>query len=154
MEIATYDRNLCFPGMMLRASDFGPLNNGNPFAPPTDPRPDPINSIDTSSQITEAVRLYKYDKEKITTYCEFCIILISIITNKCPEKYMTTLKHHITKFFQCEPLTLLAHLYTEYGTITSSNLTANSNCMTARWNPLAPIADLFQNLNDGKDFAE
>ena len=26
--------------------------------------------------------------------------------------------------------------------------------MTARWNPLTTIADLFQKLNDGKDFSE
>ena len=67
---------------------------------------------------------------------------------------MTTLKHRITKFHQCEPLTLLAHLYTEYRTITSSDLTAYFDCMTARWNPRTPIADLFQQLNYGKDFAE
>ena len=44
-----------------------------------------------------------------------------MITNKCPEKYMTTLKHPITKFCQCEPLTLFSRPNTEYGTITSSN---------------------------------
>ena len=73
-----------------------------------------------------------------------------MITNKCPEIYMNTLKHRITKFFQCEPLTLLTHLYTEYGTITSSDLTQIFDCMTARWNPPTPIADLFQHPNDGK----
>ena len=67
---------------------------------------------------------------------------------------MTNLKHRIKKFFQCEPLTLLAHLYYEYGTITSSNLTTNFDRMIARWNPLTPISDLFQHHNDGKDSAE
>ena len=77
-----------------------------------------------------------------------------MITYKCPEKYMTTLKHRITKFNQFEPLTLLTHLYTAYGTITSSDLTANFDRMTARWNPHTPIADLFQQLNDGTCFSE
>ena len=121
--------------MVLQASDFDPLKNGNLFAPPIDTGPAPANSIGTSSKITEAVRLYKYYKEKFTIYCEFHIILISVITYKCPGKYMTTLKHRITKFYQCELIILLAHLYTEFGTITSSDLTDNFDFMTACWNP-------------------
>ena len=77
-----------------------------------------------------------------------------MITNKCPEKYMTTIKHRITKYIQCEPLALLTKLYTKYGTTTSSNITANFNLMTSSWNPPTPIYDLFQQINDGKDFAE
>ena len=86
------------------------LNNGNPFALPTDPRPDPVNAIGTATQITEVVRLYKYDKVKITCYYKFRIILVSIITNKCPYKYTATLKHRITNILQCELLTLLSPL--------------------------------------------
>ena len=77
-----------------------------------------------------------------------------MITNKYPEIYMNTLKHRITKFCQCEPLTLLTHLYTEYGTMTSSDLTEDFDCMTARWNPPKPIADLFQHPNDRKEFVD
>ena len=65
---------------------------------------------------------------------------------------MTTLKFHITKFYQCEPLTLLDQLYTEYGTITSSDLTANLDFMTACWNPPTPITELFQQPNDERYF--
>ena len=154
MYITTCDHSLGFLAMVIWASYFDPLNNRNPFAPPIDPGPTPINVTVTDAQINEVVRLYKDYKEKFTAYCGFHIILISMITNKCPEKYMTTLKHRITKFHQCEPLTLLTHLYTEYGTITSSDLTEIFDLMTARWNPPTPIADLFQQLNDRKYFAE
>ena len=143
MTNTTYDHNLGFLGMLIRASDFDPLYNGNPFAPPTYPIPAPVNSIGTDYQITEVVRLYKDYKEKFITYFEFCIILISIITNKCPKQYTTTLKHCITKFLQCIPLTLLSHLYTDYRTITSSNLAENSNFRTARCNPPTPIFFFF-----------
>ena len=67
---------------------------------------------------------------------------------------MTTPKNCITKFCQCEPFTLIYHLYTEYGTIISSNLTSNFYQMTARSNPPATIFDLFQQLNYGKYFAD
>ena len=86
MAITTCYHNLCSLGMVLWASYFNPLNNVNPFAPPMDTGPSPIYSIGTADQITEFVLLYKYDKEKFTTYPEFFIILISMITNKCPEK--------------------------------------------------------------------
>ena len=110
MSITTCGHNLGFLGMVLRASYFDPLNNRNPFVPPIDPKPAPVNATGTYAQITEVVGRYKYYKEKITTYCEFRLILITMITNKCPEKYMTTLKHCITNFREYEPLTLLTHL--------------------------------------------
>ena len=73
MAITTFDQNLGFLWMALRASYFNPINNGNPFAPPTDPVPAHINAIGTASQITKFVRLYKYYKDKFTTYCQFRI---------------------------------------------------------------------------------
>ena len=106
-SITTCDHNLGFLGMVLRVSYFDPLNNRNPFSSPTDPGPSPVNDIVTGAQITEGVRLYRYEKEKFTTYCVFRIILISMITNKCHEKYINILKHRIIKFLQYEPLTLL-----------------------------------------------
>ena len=62
MSITTYDHNLSFLRMVLRASDFDLIKNGNPFAPPTDTRPTPRNDTGTYSQITEVVRLYKDEK--------------------------------------------------------------------------------------------
>ena len=93
MYITTCDQNIDFLGMILQASDFDPLNNGKTFEPPIDHESAPVNATDTAAQITEGLRLYKNCKEKFTTYCEFRIIISSIITKKCPEKYMTTLKH-------------------------------------------------------------
>ena len=64
IPITTSDHNLGFLTMVLRASYFDPINNGNPFAPPIDPGPAPINATGTAAQITEVVRLYKDDKVK------------------------------------------------------------------------------------------
>ena len=154
MSITTYDHNLGFPRMVLWALDLDPLNNRNPFEAHTDPEPAPVNAINTAAQSTEVVRFYKDNKEKLTTYCGFRIILISMITNKCPENHMTTLKHCITKFRQCKPLTILAHLYTGYGTITSSDLTANFYSMNAGLNTTTPIAGIFQQINYIKELSE
>ena len=76
-----------------------------------------------------------------------------MIIDKCPEKYTTTLKHRRNKFHQSKPIDPLTHIYTEYGTTSSSYLTANLDRMTASWNKPTPIADLFQQLNDGNIFS-
>ena len=49
--------------MVLQASGFDTLKNGNPFAPPIDPGPAPINASGTASQITEVVHLKKEVKK-------------------------------------------------------------------------------------------
>ena len=56
MSITTCDRNLGFLVILLWASYFNPLNNGNLFMPPIDPGPAPINATGTAAQITEVVR--------------------------------------------------------------------------------------------------
>ena len=55
MSITTCDHNLGFLGMVLRASDFDPLNNGNTFAPPKDPYP--LLSIPTAN-LLKSLKLY------------------------------------------------------------------------------------------------
>ena len=62
MSITTCDHNLGFLGMLLRASNFDPLNNRKSFSPPTDPGPAPVNAIGTAAQIDEFLRLYKDEK--------------------------------------------------------------------------------------------
>ena len=63
MRIATCNHNIGFLIMVLQELDFDPLINGNPFAPPIDPIPAPGNATGTDTQITEVVRLYKYNKK-------------------------------------------------------------------------------------------
>ena len=153
MSITTCDHNLCFLLMIIRASPLSILNNRNPFALPMDPGTIPINAIRTATKITEVARLYKDYKDKYTTYCEFRIILITMITNKFPQKYTTTLKHLITKFCQYGPFTLLNYIYNEYVTTTSSYIADIFDHITVRSNPPTPISNLFQQINGGKEFA-
>ena len=49
MSITTCDHNQDFLGMVLQASDFDTLNNGNPFFPLIDPGPTPVNATDTAA---------------------------------------------------------------------------------------------------------
>jgi hypothetical protein len=110
--------------------------------------------IGTGAVIAEATRIFIIEQDKYNTYVQFKIILISMITTNCPDKYLSDLKDPITKFRRCTPLELLDHLWTTFGTITSKDLTDNWSLMNAQWNPPTPIADLFQQLQDGQTFAK
>ena len=155
MAITTTDPILGFLGLVITDIKYVTLSNtGASFTAPLDPGvipPDPTNL--TAVQLAEAIRQYNLARDEFKTYCAFQIILISMITNSCPKKYLTSLKDPITKFRRCTPLALLQHLWTEYGTITSQDLTTNYTRMTAQWNPPTPIEDLFLQLRDGQEFA-
>ena len=134
MSVTTCDHNLGFLIMVLQEPDFCPLKNGNIFVPPTDLGSSPINDVVTDAKVTEFIHLYK---ENISLHY---------------HSFVSTLKRCITKTIQFEPLALQIHLYTEYGTITSSGIAANFNCMTACWNPTTPIDNLFKEVSDIKYF--
>ena len=103
---------LGFLGLVLKDASYISINNGNSYILPVDPGPGPVHANNaTAAQITETSRLSTIEREQYKTYCEFQVILVSMITNCCPEKYLTDLKHPITKFCQCTPLQLLNHLW-------------------------------------------
>jgi hypothetical protein len=154
MAITTSDPILGFLGLVLKDTTFQTLSaTANSYAPPTDPGDAPI-AVGTAAIITENTRVFVIEKDKYNTYIQFKIILISMITKNCPEKYLSDLKDPITKFRRCSPLDLLDHLWKTFGTITSKDLTDNWASMNAQWNPPTPIADLFKQLQDGQIFAK
>jgi hypothetical protein len=156
MAITSTDPTLGFLSLVIPNDSYITLSkNQTSFAPPLDPGPTPPNPDGLMNfQITENVRQYGVARKDHKTFCKFKIILVSMITNSCPNKYLTTtLKDPINKFRRCTPLQILQHLWQEYGTITSQDLTSNYTAMTAQWNPPTPIQDLFLQLRDGQEFA-
>jgi hypothetical protein len=154
MAITTSDPILGFLGLVLKDSIFQTLNDtAASYVPPENPGDTPT-ATGTAAVIAEATRVFAIDQEKYNTYLQFKIILISMITTNCPEKYLSDLKDPITKFCRRSPLELLNHLWTTFGTITSKDLTENWSSMNTQWNPPTPIADLFQQLQDGQTFAK
>jgi hypothetical protein len=148
MAITTSDPLLSFLGLVLNDSIFQTLSHtATSYTPPADPGNAP-NATSTGAVIAEATRVFVMDQDKYNTYVQFKIILNLMITTNCPSD----LKDPITKFCRCTPLELLDHLWTTFGTITSKDLTDNWSLMNAQWNPPTPIADLFQQLQDGQTF--
>ena len=155
MAITSTDPTLGFLGLVIPINRYITLSESqNSFVQAPNPGPTPPNPEGlTAFQIAENVRQYRVAREDRKTFCKFQIILVSMITNNCPGKYLTTLKNPITKFCRGTPLQILQHLWTKYGTISSQDLTANYTAMAAKWNPPTPIEDLFLQLRDGQEFA-
>ena len=132
MAITSTDPLLGFLGLVINSSSYSILSdNQTSFIPPTNPRKAPPDDSGlTAPQITEGICRYNRLREKNRTLSEFQIILVSIITNNCPEKYFSTLKYPITKFCHCTPIQLLKHLWDEYSKITPQDLTNNYTHMT------------------------
>jgi len=87
MTITSSDPTLGYLGLVLKNSSFITLTaNGNSFVAPIDPgiNPPAIDSA-TAAQIAEALRRFNIEREVYKTYCEFKIILVSMITNSCPK---------------------------------------------------------------------
>jgi hypothetical protein len=130
MAITTANPILGFLSLVIKDSSYITIStNEASFTAPIDPKMAPPDPTDlTAAQITKGNCQCNIARHEFKTFCEFKIILFSMITNNSPEKYLTTLKDPITKFWRCTPLQLLQHLWTEYGTITSQDLINKYTC--------------------------
>jgi hypothetical protein len=52
------------------------------------------------------------------------------------------------------PLQLFTHLWDTYRTINQSDQTVDGKCMCTQWNPAKIIESLFEQLQEGQDFAK
>ena len=128
MAITSTDNVLGFLGLIINNSSYIALSvNTNSFVPPYNPGQTPPESYGlTSANIPKGTHRYYIMREEYRTFREFQIILVSIITNNCPDKYITTRKDPITFFCHYTPIQLLKNLWDEYGTITSQDFTKNT----------------------------
>jgi len=56
-------------------------------------------------------------------------------------------------FNTCTPLNLMQHIWSTYGKMTTSDLTANEERMYTNWNQPTPIETLYEQLTDAQQFA-
>ncbi len=140
--------------LVIPAYDYTSVNQNNPFVTPTNPGLTPNHgNAATQAQITETNRAFQVETNTYNVYLNTQTHLRNQIISSVPDKYICKLKHKITQYSNVTPLQLLTHLRTTYGQVTSDDLTANFNRMTAPWNPPTPIEVLFEQLKEGQEFA-
>lgn len=170
MAIPSYQTDLGHLALVLSDTAFLTVNNDTAFVPPPNPGAAPADPTTTITSGTrdntataiatlpftaaESIRLFNQQQSEFIRYKSTKIALKNQILNSVADKYICHLKHTITRYAMVTPLQLLTHLWTTYGTIDQSDQTANEKRMRAQWNPPEVIESLFEQLQDGQDFAK
>lgn len=179
MTIPSPQTELGHLALVISPADFFAVNARTAFIVPTDPGLAPTNPAsatragattrasagadaaaavpDPTSDLAftgpEALRAFKEAKETFNTYNKAKTALRNLILNSVHDTYICALKEKITRYRMVEPITILNHLWSTYGTIDAADNTANETRMKAQWNPPTPIEELFKQLEEGQLYA-
>ena len=179
MTIPSPQTELGHLALVVSTSDFTTANAGTPFNVPTDPGLAPTNpttvttagrtraetaAADATSTATdqtsdlaftgpEALRAFNQAKHTFNTYRQAKTAMRNLILNSVHDTYICALKQKVTRYKMVDPITILDHLWTTYGTIDAADNTANEARMKAPWNPPTPIEVLFNQLEEGQQYA-
>ncbi len=141
--------------LVITRAEYASVNNNVAFVAPTSPGEVPVHTGNpTAAQIAETNRIFQVNTNTFQVFQNTRTQLRSMIINATPDQYICALKHSITQYANVTPLQLMNHLKATYGAITSDDLTSNYERMTAPWNPPTPIETLFNQLKEGKEFAQ
>ncbi len=150
---ATYP-DLGWIGQVIPNQDFANINNGNIFVAPANPGIAPTQPAGaTGPQIAEIVRQHELAANEFTVFNHTRTQLRNMIINNIEDKYICALANDVTSYNQVSPLTILTHLWDNYGQIKEADLSANEQRMYADWNPPTPIETLYEQLVEGQRFA-
>jgi len=151
---STSNPDLGFLGEVIHVTQYTELNNGIAYVVPQNPGIAPTFNPDaTQFQINEAIRLHGLSANDYHILRNVRTALRNMIVNSIEEKYISALRHPITRFNTCTPLNLMEHIWSTYGKITTLDLTANEERMYSNWNPPTPIETLYEQRTDGQQFA-
>jgi hypothetical protein len=130
------------------------LTNNIPFDIPENPPAQPVHpAAATGPMIAEINRQHVESKLIFKTYHEVDQALHKQILTSVPDVYIRALKHATTGYGNVTSLQLLTHLWSNYGTITQTELDANQTRMQIPWNPPTPVEALFNQRTEGVAFA-
>ena len=136
--------------------DYNELTNtAPPFVQPLNPGPPPqFVQGTTNVQINNIKGTYTTQLTNFKAYtAAYEAILKKLI--EVGHKWVEALNHPTTGFNQVAPHQLMAHLYTTYGRLSPSELTANEAKLTAPWNPdTEQIEDLITRLTHCQQTAQ
>lgn len=121
-----------------------------PFVvPPVPPAAPDIPDGATQFQIAEANRQHVEDHKAFKLYHDVDKALRNLLIAATPAVYIETLEDPDYGFGGVTCLTMIQHLWTNYGRLSIADKDANLLRMHAPWHPPTPIESLFQQLQVG-----
>jgi hypothetical protein len=120
---------------------------GIPFLIPLHPGAAPDAAVGaTAAQIAEAIRAYNQALADVTLYNRLSAALTAQIITAVNASFLSALEDPDFGFSDVTPRTMLAHLRTEYGTMTPEELERNRAAISEPWNLDEPIEDLWAKI--------
>jgi len=148
---STNNPDLGFLGEVISTTQYTALNNDIAYV--VSQNKGILRPTILTQSINETNRLHGLSANEYHIFRNVRTAFRNMIVNNIEEKYISALCHPIIRYNTCIPLTLMEHIWTTYGKITTSDLTANEERMYVDWNPPTPIETLYEQLIDGQQFA-
>ena len=146
-------------GLVIPDAKYAAANNNTSWADPATPALAPRKPATPTGDLTdpfkaqEAIRAWQQEDNSYNTFCLVKEALRKQIIKNVGDQYINALKDDTTLYAQVSPLTILTHLWDNYGEIQSGDMTENEKRMKAPWCPPTPIEDLYKQLREGQVFA-
>ena len=140
--------------LTLGQATYATISNGNvAYPPPVAPAPLIIPQGTSAAMINEMRRNYDDAKSTFKLYHAVDAALKKQLIDATDVTYITAIKNRTTGFALVTTRTMIAHLYTNYGRITADTLTDNENKMKQDWDITTPIELLFDQIDEGQEYA-
>jgi len=152
LAISSYQTHLGHLALVVSPEEYNEVSGDVPFIVPTNPGLYAGTGSSNKAQI-EISRQFTFDQNEFVKYQATITALRNLILNAIDEKYVRSLRHEISGYANVHPYDLLTYIWTTYGKIDDADHSLNEQRMRAPWNPPTPIETLFDQLEDGQEFA-
>ena len=142
--------------LVIPAAQFNAIPNTVAWVEPGHPGPNPVYPVaaPTGPVIAAVDRQYKHDLEAFKCYTTTQAILKRILIAAVPDTYIKALKDEYFGYANTTTLDILTHLDTNYGTVTADDLNDNIKRLTAEWNTMQPLEDLWHQIMEARRYAQ
>jgi hypothetical protein len=124
------------------------------FIKPVHPGPNPIHLLGaTAPQIMESNRAYASALVQYTAYHTVEQQLKTMILEAVPATFVQLLEDQQFGYALVSTFTILNHLDTTYGVVTTQDLANNLDDMDKQWSPKPPIKDLWTQIPKARNYA-
>ena len=141
-------------GIVVSAAVYTTLS-ATAFTIPTYPGATPVIPARTPDARTNAIiSQHKEDLREWREYTNVQKALVKQLTSAIDRVYLAEIRNPHTGYNNTTLRQILAHLFTNYGSISPQDLLDNENRMKTPWNPSTPFETLLQQVDDAQEYAD
>jgi hypothetical protein len=124
------------------------------FIEPQHPGPNPVHILGaTAAQITENNRAHTAALVQYNAYHTVEQQLKTMLLEAVPATFVLVLEDQQFGYALVTTFTILTHLDTNYGVVTTQDLANNLDHMDKQWDPSTPIKDLWTQISKARNYA-